>query len=397
VRPLKRFGVRGDALGNPADAKNFSQEVRLSVPISSTVDWLVGGVYTHDKSVLGTDLFAVNPATGIAVAPQFLHEPTLTTYEEYAAFTDVTFHFTGRFDLQLGGRESHIAQTYSTSWTGPFVTDIFHQTNPLLPPAQDTRDDTFTYLATPRFKVSSDLMLYARLASGYRPGGPNSNSGINKLPTYSPDKTKNYEIGIKGDVLKHALSFDGSVYYIDWKDMQLLVVDPTTHAGIFVNASTAKSQGLELSVEARPVSGLTLSAWIDLNDAKLTKDLPAGLRGTAVGFDGDKLPVSSRFSGNFSLTHEFRLTAKASGFVGGGVSYIGDRLGNFVPAGPRQNFPSYVRTDLRGGVKYELWAANVFVNNVADKRGLLPSGSTNPNLQYVIQPRTVGLNVSRTF
>ncbi len=34
--------------------------------------------------------------------------------------------------------------------------------------------DAFTYLLTPRFRVSDQLMLYARFASGYRPGGPNN-------------------------------------------------------------------------------------------------------------------------------------------------------------------------------------------------------------------------------
>ena len=46
----------------------------------------------------------------------------------------------------------------------------------------------------------SELMAYARFASGYRAGGPNSNFdiflGIPKA--FEPDETKNYELGFKG-------------------------------------------------------------------------------------------------------------------------------------------------------------------------------------------------------
>jgi iron complex outermembrane receptor protein len=391
------FGVGGDALANPSDARNFSQEVRLSMPIAARVDWLLGAFFTHQHSSLGTDLRAVDQATGDFVG-QWLWEPTITSYQEYAVFTDFTVHFTDQFDVQLGGRGSKITQDYVTSWTGPFVTDILKQANPLLPPRQETQNSTFTYLVTPQYKFSPDLMLYARLASGYRPGGPNSDSGINKLPTYNPDKTENYEIGFKGDVLDHVLSFDASVYYIDWSDIQILVVDPATHAGIFVNGSRAKSQGVELSVESHPFSGLTLAGWIASNDAELTQNLPIGLAGTAVGSAGNQLPVSSRFSGNVSLREEFPISTDVAGFVGGSVSYVGERMGNFQRATvARQIFPAYAQTDLRGGVRDGFWTFDVFATNVTDKRGLLPSASPNLSAEYPIQPRTVGVNVSRTF
>jgi len=82
-------------------------------------------------------------------------------------------------------------------------------------------------LVTPRYKLTPDLMLYARLASGYRAGGPNATASVFGLPeSYSPDKTQNYEIGAKGDVLNHLIEFDASAYYIDWRQIQLSLVDP---------------------------------------------------------------------------------------------------------------------------------------------------------------------------
>ena len=44
------------------------------------------------------------------------------------------------------------------------------------------------------------------------------------------------------------------------------------------NAGNAKSQGVELSTELRPLRGLTLSAWATWNQAVLTQDMPVNQR-----------------------------------------------------------------------------------------------------------------------
>jgi outer membrane receptor protein involved in Fe transport len=58
---------------------------------------------------------------------------------------------------------------------------------------------------------------------------------------------------------------------------------------------------------------------------------------------------------------------------------------------------SYAKIDVHVGLRYESWSASLFVNNVADKRGIV--GPTNiPFLAAnYIQPRTVGLSVSKSF
>jgi outer membrane receptor protein involved in Fe transport len=218
---------------------------------------------------------------------------------------------------------------------------------------------------------------------------------------YGPDKTENYELGLKGDFIDHKLSIDGSVYYVDWKDIQLSVYDPENFQSYNANASRAKSQGVELSVESRPITGLTVSAWVDFADAVLTAGFPAN--DYSYGASGNRLPYSSRFSGNLSLDEEFPLSGRATGFVGGGVSYVGNREGVFTsppPAvPPRQFYPAYAKTDLRGGVKYDSWTLNAFVTNVTDKRGVLTGGlgTDFANALYYIQPRTVGISLAKAF
>jgi len=389
------FGVRGTPLFNHLNTSKFTQEIRLSAALGQNIEWLAGGFYDHENTSFAQDILASNALTGVQVG-QWAQLVLPSTFAEYAAFADLTFHFTDNFQVQVGGRESHNSQAYTQTFLGVYDPVFLGVPSPVLYPKTLSSGNAFTYLVTPQFKISPDLMLYARLASGYRPGGPNIAIAA-KLPSYQADTTRNYEIGAKGAVLDHMLSFDASLYYIDWNDVQLQVDNPTNHLSYTVNGSRAKSQGVELSVQARPLSGLHIGAWFTYSDAKLAQSFPN--TSTLYGVSGDRLPYGSRISGNFSVDEEFPLPAGITGFVGAAVSYIGDRLGNFQAAPTRQDFPAYTKTDLRAGVRVEAWTVNLFVNNVANRRGLLGGG-----LDYVpsnsflyIQPRTIGASLARKF
>ena len=61
-------------------------------------------------------------------------------------------------------------------------------------------EDVFTYSVSPRWHASTDTMLYARVASGYRPGGPNPRA-LDLPPTTVADTLTNYELGLKTQFL----------------------------------------------------------------------------------------------------------------------------------------------------------------------------------------------------
>jgi iron complex outermembrane recepter protein len=316
-------------------------------------------------------------------------------------FTDFTLHLTDRFDIQLGGREGHNHQTYDITTTGPLTSILLGAPSPVIAPQVDSSDSSFTYLVTPRYKLSSAWMAYARLASGYRPGGPNDTQEPSVPRSFAPDRTQNYELGTKGEFLDRRLTVDTSLYYILWRNVQLSLYDPVTFIDFTGNGGRAKSQGIEFTVQAKPLTGLTASSWVVLSEAKLTQALP--IDSSALGADGSPLPYSSRFSGNFALQQDFPLTSGMAGFVGGLVSYVGNREGEFASAfaasAARQYYPAYARSDLHGGLKMDEWLLNLYVNNVADKSGVLAGGlGTFPAFAFnYIQPRTVGINLSHKF
>jgi iron complex outermembrane receptor protein len=369
--------------------RKFSEELRASTQLGSHVDLLVGAFFTDERNLTNENLYAVNPSlqnVGTYFYPFF---PPFT-YREAAIFADLTFHVTDQFDVQVGGRQSQIRESQPA----------FADTGALASPptaAVSSTQSPFTYLVTPEFRFTPDLMLYARIASGFRPGGFNPASlGVN-LPSYQPDRTYNYELGLKGDVLDHKVTLDASVYYIEWKGIQLLALNPTTNISYYVNGSNAKSEGIELSVDIRPLTGLTISSWVTLSDAELTDSLPAG--GGVYGNTGDPLPYSARFSGNLSVEQRFPLSSKFDGVVAASARYVGERFSAFAADSttPRLEMPAYAEFGLRFGVVAGSWNFNGYMNNLANRRGITDVYTYVPGAVFVIQPRTVGLNVTKNF
>jgi len=395
------FGVTGTPQYDHISFGRFTEELRIAASLGSNLDLLLGGFYSHAVDRYKWDEYATDPFSG-AVAGYwgtFNENSAPITYTDYAGFADLTYHVTDRFDVQFGGRESEydvVGRSWiyngliATVWVGPPICTA----SPCVAfPEYTLKQNAFTYLFTPSFKITPDIMAYARLASGFREGG--ENAGTPDAPaSFGPDKTRDYDLGLKGNFLEHTLSVDASVYYIDWQQLQLPLFTPLnlSYTG---NAGSAKSEGVELSVESKPVQGLTVAAWIAYNEAELTAYVPS-----IYGYPGDPLPNTPRFSGNFSPKYEFPLWGPATGYVAGTIAFVGAREDVFSQASPeRQYLPPYSKTDLRAGTQFNDWTVNVYVNNLTDKRGIISGGYGNaePFAFYLIQPRTVGISVAKTF
>lgn len=373
----------------------LTQEIRLRGPLGEHFELLFGGFYTHEKSPTETIYTATDPqAQPIGQLGLFT---ATSKYAESAVFADLTYRLNDRFDVQLGARESQMKQRFSAVDSGVWVELVQGMASPDIYPNAEATDSAFTYLLTPRFKITPDVMLYARFASGFRPGGVNQGFVPDGLPrNFKPDETLNYEVGVKGDALDRKVSFDFSVYHIDWQDIQTSLLNPDNSFSYYSNGGEAQSRGVELSAQLAPVRGLRIGAWAAWNDAVLTRDMPEN--SVTIGLDGDRLPFTSRLSASASVEYEFPLSLFDAS-LGAIATYVGDRIGPFQPSPERQKYPAYTTTDVRAGLTLDSWRATFYLNNVTDRRGLVGGGlgSYFPDTFAVIQPRTLGLSVTRTF
>jgi outer membrane receptor protein involved in Fe transport len=405
----------GDIFRQSYNVDKFSHETRLAGSFGDSIDWIVGGFYTHEDANYDLDNYAIDPTDGSSLGipiddgtgPQLgtiiVWRDTIK-YKEYAGFGNVTVRLSDQFDVQFGGRYSHNDQTMSHhEWFqfDPYPAPPIEGTN--RPKASGS---AFTYQISPRFKPTPDHMIYARVASGYRPGGTNAvcgdfGGGITVPCQFKPDKTVNYELGAKGDLAGGALSYDLSLFNIDWKDIQIVqVLDVFTYNG---NAGKARSRGFEISLTARPTDRLSLNAWWAYVDATLRQEF---VDANFFAERGDRLPYSSKHSGRFSFDYAAPVADEAELTFGAAVTYVGNRRGEFVPfegvAPLRAKYPGYVQFDLNAGLTVRNWTLSAFVQNLTNKHGVIGGGfwnqtSYNADWFNYAPPRTVGMNVEVSF
>jgi outer membrane receptor protein involved in Fe transport len=374
----------------PDDVDKFSQEIRLASPTGRKFEWLLGAFYTDESADVEFNIYATDPVTGEIVTEVVL-DSFPTKFEELAAFGAGTFHFSDRFDVQIGGRWSENDQQYDELITGPLFD----------PPFTDhvkSQDSSVTYQVSPRFRFSPEAMVYGRVATGYRPGGPNPAASLVGLPSeYDADEVTSYEAGVKAELLERRLSLDLSIFHIDWDDIQLQQRDPVTQFLYYTNGGQARSRGFELTLQAVPAAGLDITATLGYTDAELSEPT----NGVLVADAGDALPYSADWTATLALDKEFRIGSDVDAFVGGTVTYVGKRFGEFAsdPAQARIEVPSYTTIDLRAGVIVSDWTLSAFVRNLTDEFGVLSAEAESSDVYIVniVRPQLVGLSVSRSF
>ena len=393
-------------LDQDTNSKKFTQEIRLASPDNDRFEWLLGGYYTHEKGLIFQEYITVDPGTlnEITTPLGVLAEVELASkYKEYAGFANATIHLSDRFHLDFGGRYSHNKQRASQNAVGALAGNVPINSN------LKSSDNVFTYSVAPRFEINEHASIYARIAKGYRPGGPNAippNPPAGTPFTFDPDTTTSYEIGFKGETSDRRASLDLAIYHIDWSKIQLLTV--INNFGVNINGGDAKIDGAEFTATWKPARGLNLSVNGAYTDASLADDLPPiGL--VVPAFDGDQLPYTPKVAVSANADYNWPLSGTAEAFVGGSVRALSkqtaDYDGDFVTANGRQRkVPSYEVVDIRGGVDFGRFSVEAFARNLFNSHGktstvgpdangfpLYPNGAIATG---VIRPRTIGLSLT---
>jgi outer membrane receptor protein involved in Fe transport len=382
----------------------FTQEFRLVSPDSDRFEWLLGAYYTDEDSQIHQQLVAVEPGTGNPVAGVPLPADLIidSTYEEIAVFANATWHMTDRFDLSFGARWSENDQ--DAAQNGLIIL-------PILPGGElvlnfddlKSSESPFTWSFSPRYEFTDTTSAYLRVATGFRPGGPNVlPPGAPAPATYDSDELTNYELGLRTGNASGSFSFDIAAFFLDWEDIQLIQV--VNAFAVNANGGTAESMGLEFKATARS-GGLSLTFSGAYTDAELTEDTDP----LVGGFEGDALPFVPEWTLALGGDYEWNAFGNATAYVGGQVAYTGDRLAEFGnrvddldPTSARREADAYTTVDLRAGVLWDNWSLELYGKNLTDEDGITdinapgiyPNGAAAIS---VIRPRTIGVSVGVGF
>jgi outer membrane receptor protein involved in Fe transport len=372
----------------------FSEELRLLSPQNQTFEWLIGGYYTNEDSKIAQKILAVEAGTDtVATGIPTLADVSLpSNYKEFALFVNATWHITSAFDLSFGARTSRNDQEASEVGNGPLAGGHVAFEN------LKSSETPFTYSVSPRFELAKNSFVYARVATGFRPGGPNVlPPGVPEgTPlTYKSDKLTSYEAGWKTTGSNGKYSLDLSAYYLDWKDIQLFAV--VNGFGINGNGGTAVSKGAEFTLGFVPTGGLSFSLNGAYTDGRLTKDTDP----IVGGLDGDPLPYVPKWSFGLSGDYEWKAGKEWTLLVGGGIGYVGERTFGFVsrePGGSLRKLDSYTTVDLHAGAYFGQWSFELYGKNLTNEMGVtgVDTFGALPNGAYglaLVRPRSVGLSV----
>ncbi len=382
------------------DSDIFTQEFRLQSPDENTLRWTLGAYYRDGSLIQDTTRVTVPvvPIPG-GLYTQHVESDTQTT----AVFGEVEYDFTPRLTLIAGARWFRESADSSNTISGLFAGGV----------TTTTDQSGATTDVTPRLGVSYDLsdatMLYATYSHGYRSGGFNDpTTGV--PPTYDPDRTVNYEIGVKHQSPDGRFTLNASAFYIDWQDLQFIQIDPVSGFFTYIgNANKASSQGLEIEAMFRPTESTWLSFGGTLNRAQLESDavgnltpvIPAGtdLPGVpdyrvslAGGYD---IPIGANLQLSLSASAQF--TGASQSKLEEGGSFTIPSVGTFV-IGSR--LESYATGNLRAELSSDAWSAALYVSNVTNERAQLGDDNFGylfgANLHYN-QPRTIGVELSVNY
>jgi iron complex outermembrane receptor protein len=389
-------GSPGALLDDGTKLRKFTQEVRLTSPASQLLEWQAGAYFTHEIGQINEYLDGVTLPAATLIG--LIEQPIINSaYKETAGFADVTYHIVPQFDVQLGGRFSHNEQD------GTQVTNF----SPLLSPTtvftSNSSGNVVTYSAAPQWHIDANNMVYARFATGYRPGGPNvlpPNAPAAVEREYGADKTTNIELGVRSTQLDGALFLDVALYHVKWKNIQLLeVVDDFNVNG---NGGTARTQGVEWTVNYSPLRDLKFQWTGAYTEANLTS------LATAVSPNSDaQLPYAPKWGTSLDGEYDWVLSGDLTAFAGATWSYVGARSSDYGSAQPPAGsmiggqivLPSYNTTAVRLGIDKGQYRFTVFGKNITDARGITDYESYQApySTVTVIQPRTVGATLSVKF
>ena len=405
--------------------ENAYQELRLqSNDRAARLSWTVGLFAAH--LVENSTEFIVDPTLdaetggivcgGTCPGGLIYSQPEFKVVDrQVAGFAEANFKITPTLTLTAGVRVSDVRYTTSSNISGPFFGG-----------AEVRRTSGQETPVTPRVGISYQAgrgaLFYASAAKGFRVGGANAPvtalcdadlaslgigadaNGVRQPPrTYSSDTLWSYEGGIKFQSRDRRFTANGSVFLIDWTNIQQNVYLPTCGLQFTANLGQVRSIGGDLELSARPIDQLNLTATLAYTDSYYTRN--SGGVGRPIVSAGDRLrgsPWSIVLSGEYAFTDDKRRQP----YIRADYQFS-SRLGKLNPTlNPANalsdvtltNVPDVSNLNLRLGLRLDSIDVSLFAQNVTND---LPVLFTNRDVSYVdlrfarsVRPRTFGATVT---
>jgi iron complex outermembrane recepter protein len=372
------FDVPGGTFFNGVRSNIFSEELNLHSLQDHDWRWSAGAMYRRGTEG-NVESYAVLPI------PAIHYYDISRSYAIYGELTRLLAD--GRFELTAGIRHFH-DDVSQEDQNAPGTAPI---------PAGSTAEAN-----TPRAVVTwhvTDLQtVYASYSEGFRSGFPQDANIPKTFASAAPDSLRNYELGSKGTLLDGLMSYDASLYYMDWRGIQQtigvqLYVSGTYYPAV-VNAGTASGVGSDLSVSLHPTQSLTLTGSVSWNDLGFNSNIISS--GEILFQKGDRPSFSPETTAGLSADYTFPVGSQGyTGRAGASANYTSSQTyrglvgtGVLVQSGDPMVFS-------RASIAIESpthWTVTLFGDNLNNERGTpVEAFIGTPNWDARVRPRTCGV------
>ena len=304
--------------GISEDHDQFSQEIRFSSDTGGVFNYIIGAFYSQEdfatiaNSVVGPDL-------GIYPTEQSLSIFADLETTSFSVFAQGEYLLSDQLSLTGALRYAEDEKEVTHSVIG----DPFAIFSPNIPQSTLSRSDgEFTPSFSVNWEPDDVTLIYGSYARGYKSGGYNVFS-ITPTDTaeYEPEFVDSYELGLKRTLAGGALYLAGTLFYLEYTDLQvnsLLLVNGVP-SFTTSNAASAETTGFELEGRLAVTEALSFTGSYSYNDASFDSFPNATPAGD--DFSGNTLTQSPEHS--LFLAGDFR-TPIANGIelvLHGNLSY----------------------------------------------------------------------------
>jgi iron complex outermembrane receptor protein len=413
----------GQSQGNVRGLDQFSQELRIASPGTGRFNWQFGGYYFDSRDVtdfyqrrffLTTPYNPADPNNGNNNNPNNwvrLHNVNTS----WAAFGQVSYELADNFTLTGGaritndGKRTRLLKT-ANSPTGQVTY------NPAFRRDIELEDTKESWDVSALYKLSEDVSVYARVASGFRGPTIQGRSAVfnSDFTTADSETILSWEAGVKGAVLDNRIRFNLSGFYYTVDDIQLNANDVNGN-GVLLNADKAKAYGVEAELDLHPVENFALSlggSWLhtEIHDQAAlaqvcvlggmivcTVEDPTVVipgRGTFARIDGNRLPNAPEYNLNVAARYDIPTGNDGKFFVStdwnlqGFTSFVLYDTTEFTSDG---NFEGGLKIGYEGGNGD--WEVAAFARNITNEKNL--KGVIENYMAAVFNdPRIIGVSFS---
>jgi iron complex outermembrane recepter protein len=332
-------GSLGFSSTNPS--KVFSQGFQLISSESARVKWIGGADYSKEDGKVD------QTGDGFGASNIGTHDTFKVT--SGAVYAQATIPMGANWSATLGGR--YTDEQYK-------VVDLRGLFRP-----ETLKGKKFTYTARAERRVNGWLA-FGGISTGFKSGTLNAaTAGAGRA---EPEEVEQIEIGMKRD-FSNRYRVNASVYFSNYKNVQLNVIDQFTGGNILDNGPKAQVKGLDVQTVAKVTDNFELSLGATVLDAKFTEN-----NSNLPNIKGNRLPGSAKLA--VSLVGDYNMPLAAGGSLdlnttvvhNGGKFY--DHLNIVGSGGATADDYTVVNLNLAYKSASNHWTAALYGNNVFDEQ-----------------------------